>query len=111
MRSDSADLTRTELPDARCTSNHPRHDPAGCPLIAAPRTRRGAVMSAMGDSRGRLAALLFGYMPVKLAYVMARLRLADLLQGRRMTITELSGATCTQPMALRRVVRGLAGIG
>jgi orsellinic acid C2-O-methyltransferase len=61
--------------------------------------------------RDRLIGLLSGYMPVQLAYVMTRLELADLLGGGPLTVGELSTATGTRPELLRRLVRGLAGIG
>jgi O-methyltransferase domain len=63
-------------------------------------------------SRGeRLSALLYGYMPAQLVYVMARLKLADLLADGSMTVGELSAATDAQPSMMRRLVRGLAGVG
>jgi len=61
--------------------------------------------------RERLAGLLWGFMPVQLAYVMARLRLADVLDGRSMTVGELSAATDTRPELLLRLARGLTGVG
>jgi len=63
------------------------------------------------DVQTRLNSLLAGYMPVQLAYAMARLRLADVLDGRSLSLIELSGSTCSQPKLMRRLVRGLAGIG
>ena len=62
-------------------------------------------------SRERLARMLAGFMPVQLVHVMARLKLADLLDGDAATVDELSAATETQPSMMRRLVRGLAGIG
>jgi O-methyltransferase domain len=62
-------------------------------------------------ARERLVALLSGFMPVQLAYVMARLRLADVLDGGSMTVAELSAATATRPDLMRRLLRGLAGVG
>jgi orsellinic acid C2-O-methyltransferase len=61
--------------------------------------------------RERLIGLLSGFMPVQLAYVMARLELADLLGGGSLTVGELSAATHTRPDLLRRLLRGLAGVG
>jgi O-methyltransferase domain len=62
-------------------------------------------------TRERLIGLLSGYMPVQLAYVMTRLELADLLGGGSLTVEELSTATDTRPDLLRRLLRGLAGVG
>ena len=62
-------------------------------------------------SRERLTGLLSGYVPAQLAYVMARLRLADLLDGKTLTVDELAAATGTRPDLLRRLLRGLAGVG
>jgi SAM-dependent methyltransferase len=61
--------------------------------------------------RERLFGLLSGYMPTQLAHVMARLRIADLLDGTSMTVGELSSATGTKPDLMRRLVRGLTGVG
>jgi orsellinic acid C2-O-methyltransferase len=68
-------------------------------------------MSVSVESRERLGALLYGFMPVQLAYVMARLRLADLLDEGPMTVDELSSSSGTRPSMMRRLVRGLAGVG
>jgi orsellinic acid C2-O-methyltransferase len=62
-------------------------------------------------TRDRLSGLLYGFMPVQLAYVMARLELADLLDGSSLTVDELSDETETRPDLMRRLVRGLAGVG
>jgi orsellinic acid C2-O-methyltransferase len=62
-------------------------------------------------SRERLIGLLSGYIPVQLAYVMTRLELADLLGAGSLTVDELSTATDTRPDLLRRLLRGLAGVG
>jgi orsellinic acid C2-O-methyltransferase len=62
-------------------------------------------------TRERLMGLLSGFMPFQLAYVMARLELADLLDGSSLTVGELSSATGTRPDMMRRLLRGLAGIG
>ena len=59
----------------------------------------------------RLTALIFGFIPSQLVYVMARLRLADLVADGPMTIDELSSATNTRPDMLLRVMRGLQGLG
>jgi hypothetical protein len=67
--------------------------------------------AAPDDPRRRLTALLAGFMPVQLIHVMARLKLADLLDGGSATVRELSAATGTKPSMLRRLVRGLAGVG
>ena len=40
--------------------------------------------------RERLSGLLYGFMPVQLAYVMARLRLADLVEESPASVAELS---------------------
>ena len=64
-----------------------------------------------GSARERLARLLSGFMPVQLVYVMARLRLADVLEARSATVGELSSAIDIRPDLMRRLVRGLAGIG
>ena len=61
-------------------------------------------------SRERLTGLLSGFMPVQLAYVMARLRLADLVEDNPLTVAELSSATEVRPDLMRRLVRGLAGV-
>jgi hypothetical protein len=63
-----------------------------------------------GDS-ARLARLLAGFMPVQLAYVMTRLRLADLLEHEPATVEQLGAATDVRPDLMRRLVRGLVGIG
>jgi orsellinic acid C2-O-methyltransferase len=62
-------------------------------------------------TRDRLIGLLSGFMPVQLAYVMTRLDLADLLGRGSLTVGELSTATGTRPDLLRRLLRGLAGVG
>jgi O-methyltransferase domain len=62
-------------------------------------------------SRARLTELLSGYIPVQLVHAMARLRLADLLEARSLTVAELSAATGTRPDLLLRLLRGLAGLG
>ena len=59
----------------------------------------------------RLTALIFGIVPAQLVYLMARLRLADLVADGPMTIEELSLATQTRPDMLLRVMRGLQGLG
>jgi O-methyltransferase domain len=66
--------------------------------------------SLNGDS-ARLAQLLAGFMPVQLAYVMTRLRLADLLERGPATVEQLAAATDVRPDLLLRLVRGLVGIG
>ena len=58
-----------------------------------------------------LLGLLGGFMPVQLVYVMARLRVADLLHGNPMTVEELSAAAGAQPEVMRRLARGLASLG
>jgi hypothetical protein len=62
-------------------------------------------------TRERLTGLLSGFMPVQLAYVMARLELADRLNGSSLTVDELGAETGTRPDLMRRPVRGLAGVG
>jgi orsellinic acid C2-O-methyltransferase len=62
-------------------------------------------------TRERLTGLLSGFMPVQLAYVMTRLELADLLAPGSRTVEELGTATDTRPDLLRRLLRGLAGVG
>ena len=62
-------------------------------------------------TRERLTGLLSGFMPVQLTYVMARLELAELLDGSPRTVVELSAMTETRPELMRRLVRGLAGVG
>jgi hypothetical protein len=62
-------------------------------------------------TRERLNGLLYGFMPVQLVYVMARLELADVLDGNSLTVAELSAETDTRPDLMRRLVRGLAGVG
>jgi hypothetical protein len=59
----------------------------------------------------RLMELLSGFMPVQLTYVMARLRLAEHLADGPLSVDELSAAADAQPGMLRRLVRGLAGVG
>jgi hypothetical protein len=59
----------------------------------------------------RLIGLIFGFMPSQLVYVMAHLRLADLVADGPMTVDELSSATDTRPDMLRRLLRGLEGLG
>jgi O-methyltransferase domain len=59
----------------------------------------------------RLAELLYGFIPVQLIHVMARLRLAEHLADGPLTVDELSAASDAQPGMLRRLVRGLAGVG
>jgi orsellinic acid C2-O-methyltransferase len=63
------------------------------------------------NERERLSALLSGFMPTQLAYVMARLRIADLLDGDSLTVAELSSLTATKAHLLRRLLRGMAGVG
>jgi O-methyltransferase domain len=65
----------------------------------------------MASPRERLVWLLSGYMPVQLVYVMARLQLADRLAEGSMTVDQLSSSTATEPSIMRRLVRGLAGLG
>jgi hypothetical protein len=55
--------------------------------------------------------MLSGYVPVQLVYVMARLKLAELLSEGPRTVKELSFLTRTQPDMMPRLVRGLAGVG
>jgi hypothetical protein len=62
-------------------------------------------------TRERLIGLLSGYMPVQLAYVMARLELADLLAGSSLTVDEVAAAAEVRPDLMRRLVRGLSGVG
>jgi len=59
----------------------------------------------------RLTALIFGFLPAQLVYLMARLRLADLVADGPLTVDELSSAAETRPEMLRRVMRGLEGLG
>ena len=59
----------------------------------------------------RLARILHGYAPAQIAHVMARLRLADLLADGPMTVEDLATAARTRPDTLRRLARGLAGLG
>jgi O-methyltransferase domain len=61
--------------------------------------------------RERLVEMLHGYVPVQLVYVMARLKLAELLSEGPRTVKELSFLTRTQPDMMPRLVRGLAGLG
>lgn len=68
------------------------------------------------SSGARLTQLISGFMPTQLIHVMARLGIADLLaeQGmaeQGMTVAELSSAAGAQPERLKRLLRGLAGIG
>jgi hypothetical protein len=63
-----------------------------------------------GDA-ARLARLLAGHMPVQLAHVMVRLRLADLLEREPATVEQLGAATDVRSDLMRRLVRGLVGIG
>jgi hypothetical protein len=55
------------------------------------------------NERERLSALLSGFMPTQLVYVMARLRIADLLDGDSLTVAELSSLTATKAHLLRRL--------
>ena len=59
----------------------------------------------------RLARILHGYVPAQIAHVMARLRLADLLADGPMTVDDLATAARARPDTLRRLARGLAGLG
>lgn len=68
-------------------------------------------MTVTVGSRRRLVEMLHGYVPVQLVYVMARLRLAELLSEGPRTVKELSFLTRTQPHMMPRLVRGLAGMG
>jgi protein-L-isoaspartate O-methyltransferase len=68
-------------------------------------------MTHADEPRARFADLLAGLMPFQLAYTMARLGLADLLDGGAITVGELSDMTSAHPQPLRRFLRGLAGIG
>jgi hypothetical protein len=45
----------------------------------------------------RLTALIFGFLPAQLVYLMARLQLADLVADGPIRIEELSSATETRP--------------
>lgn len=58
-----------------------------------------------------LIQMLFGAQTTQLAYVMAKLRLADLLQDGSRSSAELAAATHTDADALRRVLRGLSSLG
>jgi hypothetical protein len=68
-------------------------------------------MTVTAGSRQRLVEMLAGYVPVQLVYVMARLKLAELLSEGPRTVKELSFLTRTQPDMMPRLVRGLAGVG
>src|SRR3954447_70849 len=58
-----------------------------------------------------LLQLLSGAQTTQLAYVMAKLELADLLKEGPRSIAELATATQAHPGALQRVLRGLTSIG
>jgi hypothetical protein len=58
-----------------------------------------------------LLQMLFGAQTAQLAYVMAKLNLADLLRDGPQSSAELAAATHTDADALRRVLRGLTSIG
>jgi hypothetical protein len=79
------------------------------PAASLPQNATGRVVAPA--ARERLVGLLFGFMQTQLAYVMARLRLADLLSEGSMTVHELSTSTDTRPDMMRRLARGLAGVG
>ena len=68
-------------------------------------------MTVTVGSRQHLVEMLHGYVPVQLVYVMARLKLAELLSEGPRTVKELSFLTRTQPDMMPRLVRGLAGLG
>lgn len=59
----------------------------------------------------RLSALIYGFMPAQLVYVMARLGIADVLGDEQMTVAEISSVAGGQPDMMRRLLRGLAGFG
>jgi O-methyltransferase domain len=58
-----------------------------------------------------LLHLLYGTQTTQLAYVMAKLGLADLLKAGPKRSAELARATQTDPDILQRVLRGLASLG
>ena len=55
--------------------------------------------------------LFMGLRASQVAYVAARLALADQLASRPLTSTELAAATSTDPASLRRVLRALVALG
>jgi 2-polyprenyl-3-methyl-5-hydroxy-6-metoxy-1,4-benzoquinol methylase len=59
----------------------------------------------------RLQVLLGGYEITQLLYVLAELRIPDLLAAGPLTSEELALATTTEPDALRRVLRATASVG
>jgi hypothetical protein len=58
-----------------------------------------------------LIRLLFGAQATQLAYVMAKLQLADLLRDGARSTAELASATQTDAQALQRLLRGLTSLG
>jgi len=58
-----------------------------------------------------LTQMIRGAQTAQLAYVMAKLELADLLRSGPQCSAVLAAATETHPEALRRVLRGLASVG
>jgi orsellinic acid C2-O-methyltransferase len=86
-------------------TDHDRADAAAWPDMSA------LMVPGRDEPRERLAGLLGGFMPFQLVYVMARLQMADLLHRASLTVDELSHSTGTRPAMMRRLLRGLAGIG
>jgi O-methyltransferase domain len=68
-------------------------------------------MSANFDPQERMARMLSGYVLTQLVYVMARLKLADLLSEGPRTVDELSFLARTRRETMPRLMRGLAGVG
>lgn len=62
-------------------------------------------------ARSPLLDMTFGYMPAQVLYATAELALADTLAGGPRTYEELAKETGTDPQALRRLLRALAGMG
>lgn len=67
--------------------------------------------SSSQDPHTTLRDIIFGYRLTQLIYVMAELRIADLLKDGPKTSDELAAATRTHPASLFRVLRALASVG
>jgi hypothetical protein len=63
------------------------------------------------QSRIALAGMLFGFQSSQVLVAAAELGVADLIADRARTSDDLAGATGTDPDALRRLLRTMAGLG
>lgn len=85
---------------------HELHPNVDCALQAV-----GLSRAEDASSRARLGELVFAFMESQLAYVMARLKLADALVDGPKSVDELVAVTSAAPGMLRRLLRGLVSLG